>query len=176
MFHRKTHSNSCTKPRSSCSELTQTHVHQTKVILHLRLKQAHSTSQGTDTTHERRKKLQMWPGTFPMLEMAARAHDMVALGVKGNSTILNFPKPTNSPTPHLTRHYSKTISETPKFKILLHLKDSPIIEKRSFTVLLALESSVSASVFAHSAACLLSLHRPISLLALCSSFAFEECF
>ncbi|KAK7314139.1 hypothetical protein VNO77_39351 [Canavalia gladiata] len=69
-----------------------------------------------------------------------------------------------------------TRSETPKFKILLHLKDSPIIEKRSFTILLALESSDSTSAFAHSAAYLLSLYRPISLLALCSSFAFEECF
>ncbi|KAK7314073.1 hypothetical protein VNO77_39282 [Canavalia gladiata] len=54
--------------------------------------------------------------------------------------------------------------------------DSPIIEKRSFTILLALESSDSASAFAHSATYLLSLYRPISLLALCSSFAFEECF
>ncbi|CAA2947101.1 ethylene-responsive transcription factor ERF039-like [Olea europaea var. sylvestris] len=53
-----------------------------------------------------KKKSRIWLGTYPIPEMAARAHDVAALAIKGHSAYLNFP--------HLAHELPRPASASPK--------------------------------------------------------------
>ncbi|XP_073152166.1 ethylene-responsive transcription factor ERF043-like [Henckelia pumila] len=70
---------------------------------------------------EPKKKSRIWLGTFTSPEMAARAHDVAALAIKGDSAFLNFPEIAHLLPRPLTRSPSDVQAAASKAAYMEHL-------------------------------------------------------
>jgi len=86
---------------------------------------------------EPRKKSRIWLGTFPTPDMAARAHDVAALTIKGSSAYLNFPE--------LAAMLPRPASASPKDIQVAAAKAAATVYNRTITNQIELEAEAKPS-------------------------------
>ncbi|KAL5081013.1 hypothetical protein RYX36_009434 [Vicia faba] len=97
---------------------------------------------------EPNKKTKIWLGTFPTVEMAARAHDVAAMALRGRYACLNFadstwrlPKPVSSEAKDIQKAATEAAEAFRPEKILVTNE----VEKISTTNDVDIETAVAAS-------------------------------
>lgn len=97
---------------------------------------------------EPRKKSRIWLGTFATPEMAARAHDVAARAIKGNSAILNFPEISDllpRPVTCSPRDVQAAATKAAQMEHLHHCRDSPSMTSSSSSSSLVSGTTSSSS-------------------------------